>query len=119
MNTTNNEEELKKIIARREGKMYGYYKATFDDDFTGGYPVEYDKELIDFCSSVRRETKRIEWLRFIDFLERNKKVAAIAQNLLYFNEMEQQLQISTNWYEKIYGEKPDLTNLDTISHEEN
>lgn len=95
MNTTNNEEELKKIIARREGKMYGYYKATFDDDFTGGYPVEYDKELIDFCSSVRRET-----------------VEAVRKSIL------EQFDMESVPNHKIYFNLEELlTNLDTISHE--
>lgn len=95
MNTTNNEEELKKIIARREGKMYGYYKATFDDDFTGGYPVEYDKELIDFCSSVRRET-----------------VEAVRKSIL------EQFDVESVPNHKIYFNLEELlTNLDTISHE--
>jgi len=96
MNTTNNEEELKKIIARREGKMYGYYKATFDDDFTGGYPVEYDKELIDFCSSVRTET-----------VEACKQL--IKNQMVYHVNDDVELP---------YISKTKLlTNLDTISHE--
>lgn len=113
MNTTNNEEELKKIIARREGKMYGYYKATFDDDFTGGYPVEYDKELIDFCSSVRRET--LEATRKIvteyrDFAVKQKEECLLNDLVMLAYDMDSRLVATKHILEK-------FTNLDTISHE--
>jgi len=96
MNTTNNEEELKRIIARRENKMYEYYKSVFCDDFTGGYPIEYDKEILDFRSSVRRET-----------------VEAVRKSIL------EQFDIESVPNHKIYFNLEELlTNLDTISHEE-
>ena len=95
MNTTNNEEELKRIIARRENKMYEYYKSVFCDDFTGGYPIEYDKEILDFRSSVRRET--------VEACKEVLKDYFSGLAIMAFPE---------------HSLKSILTNLDTISHEE-
>lgn len=46
------EDELVKVIERRGSKMYSYYKAVFKDDFVGGYPIDYDDELIKFHSET-------------------------------------------------------------------
>ena len=37
---------IKKLISERESKMYHYYKSVFTEDFEGGYPIEYDEELL-------------------------------------------------------------------------
>ena len=42
--------EIQKKIDEREAKMYAYYKSVFIDGFEGGYPQEYDNELIDLIS---------------------------------------------------------------------
>lgn len=52
---------IEEAIKRRESKMYHYYKSVFVDGFEGGYPAEYDDELL----KIRREaiaeiTKQIE-----------------------------------------------------------
>ncbi len=52
---------IQEAIERRESKMYRYYKSVFVDGFEGGYPVEYDDELLKIRrEAIAEERKRIE-----------------------------------------------------------
>jgi len=55
---------IKKLISERESKMYGYYKSVFEEGFDGGYPVEYDEDLLKVEQVIMKkieEWKPIQW----------------------------------------------------------
>jgi len=54
--TKNIKEEILEILERRESKMYSYYKSVFVDGFEGGYPANYDIEIIEDIDKVREQT---------------------------------------------------------------
>jgi len=53
---------IKKLLAERDSKMHLYYKSVFIDGYEGGYPVEYDNELLaveqEILNKVVGEIKR-------------------------------------------------------------
>lgn len=55
--TTTDKELIQQAIARRENKMYSYYKSVFVEGFDGGYPIEWDEELL---SLAEKEWKQIK-----------------------------------------------------------
>ena len=53
---------MQEAIAKRNSNMYGYYKSVFEDGFEGGYPVDWDEEIIRLAeeSLVQRVRESLE-----------------------------------------------------------
>ena len=49
---------IKKLISERESKMYGYYSSVFKEGFEGGYPMEYDKDLLEVEQELIKKVKQ-------------------------------------------------------------
>jgi len=64
-----------------------------------------DKTTEEIIEEAVKEAVRIEWGEHIRFLIEHRKGAKIAEDLLYFSEMDNALEHSKNWYKNIYGEK--------------
>lgn len=51
--------KILKPLRERDGKMYGYWKAVFEDDFERGYPILWDDECVDaIMRGVKEEISR-------------------------------------------------------------
>lgn len=46
-NTKECDERWREFMKRRDSKMYSYYKSVFEDDFEGGYPIDWDDINLD------------------------------------------------------------------------
>jgi len=54
-------QEIEKLLAERESKMYHYYKAVFEDGFDGGYPMSNDDDIKSFhLKYLTKKRKELE-----------------------------------------------------------
>ena len=53
-------ELVEKILKERESKMFGYYKAVFQERFEGGYPKEWDEGFVQKLVAALKEELKME-----------------------------------------------------------
>lgn len=74
--------------------------------------VGWSLRLEEILKDNKKETIRIEWLKHYNFIRIHYKQAIIAKEPMYEIEMRKQFDYAKNWYEKIYGEKPNTSELE-------
>lgn len=85
-------------------------------------PIQHQIKIAVYIEKLllqkEKEVRRIEWLRHIEFLIRHIKQAEVAGDKLYEIEMRDALKVSENWYENIYDEKPNISELIELEKKE-
>lgn len=56
-----NNKNIEEIIKERDSKMYGYWKSVFQDGYEGGYPIEWNTEVVNKINSqVQAEKEQLK-----------------------------------------------------------
>lgn len=50
-------ERIENILATRESKMFNYYKSFFIEGFSGGYPMDWDDDIINLFTTEQQNDK--------------------------------------------------------------